>query len=101
MIRGAQESLGWEMCIGASAEAVNFAERAGIDASKLFEALGGGFADSKPFQIFGPRMAARDYETPLGTARLTLKDLDKARDLLLTHILRCRRIVMSYSSSSS
>jgi len=62
------------------AEAVNFAERAGIDATKLFEALGGGFADSKPFQIFGPRMAARDYEKPLGTARLMLKDLDTVRD---------------------
>lgn len=63
------------------AEAVNFAERAGIDASKLFEALGGGFADSKPFQIFGPRMAARDYEKPLGTSRLMLKDLDTVRDM--------------------
>ena len=62
------------------AEAVNFAERAGINASKLFEALGGGFADSKPFQIFGPRMAARDYEKPLGTSRLMLKDLDTVRD---------------------
>lgn len=62
------------------AEAVNFAERAGIDASKLFEALGGGFADSKPFQIFGPRMAARDYAKPLGTSRLMLKDLDTVRD---------------------
>ncbi|MEJ8572048.1 NAD(P)-dependent oxidoreductase [Microbaculum marinum] len=62
------------------AEAVNFAERSGIDAAKLFEALGGGFADSKPFQIFGPRMVARDYEKPLGTCRLMLKDLDTVRD---------------------
>jgi 3-hydroxyisobutyrate dehydrogenase len=66
--------------IAVVAEAVNFAERAGIDAAKLFEALAGGFADSKPFQIFGPRMVARDYEKPLGTNRLMLKDLDTVRD---------------------
>ena len=48
--------------ISVVAEAVNFAEKSGVDAAALTEALKGGFADSIPFQIFGPRMAARDFE---------------------------------------
>lgn len=62
------------------AEAINFAESAGIDATKLNTALSGGFADSGPFRVFGPRMAARDYENPIGSARLMLKDLDTVRE---------------------
>ena len=60
------------------AEAVRLAEAAGIDASRLFEALAGGFADSKPFQVFGPRMAARKFEPSLGDSSVLLKDLDNA-----------------------
>lgn len=60
------------------AEAVRLAEAAGIDASKLFTALAGGFADSKPFQVFGPRMAARNFEPSLGDSSVLLKDLDNA-----------------------
>ena len=66
------------------AEAVNFAESAGIDATRLFEALSGGFADSGPFRVFGPRMAARDFENPIGSSRLMLKDLDTVRDTART-----------------
>lgn len=58
------------------AEAVNFAKATGVDASRLTEALAGGFADSKPFQIFGPRMAAETFDDPLGTVAMMLKDLD-------------------------
>ncbi|MGB3245871.1 MAG: NAD(P)-dependent oxidoreductase [Sulfitobacter sp.] len=58
------------------AEAVNFAKRTGIDATKLTDALAGGFADSKPFQLFAPRMAAENFENPLGTVAMMLKDLD-------------------------
>ena len=57
------------------AEAVNFAEKSGVDSSALTEALMGGFADSKPFQIFAPRMAARDFEIPLGATDTMIKDL--------------------------
>ena len=57
------------------AEALRLAEAAGIDARKVPEALQGGFADSKPLQVFGPRMAARDYEPALGTVNVMLKDL--------------------------
>ena len=58
------------------AEAVNFAKRTGVDATKLTEALAGGFADSKPFQLLAPRMAAEAFENPLGTVAMMLKDLD-------------------------
>lgn len=58
------------------AEAVNFAKQTGVDASKLTEALAGGFADSKPFQLLAPRMATETFENPLGTVAMMLKDLD-------------------------
>src|SRR5471030_2175966 len=57
------------------AEALRLAEAAGVDAGKIPEALKGGFADSKPLQLFGPRMASRNYEPALGTVNVMLKDL--------------------------
>ncbi len=60
------------------AEAVRLAEAAGVDASKLPEALKGGFADSLPLQIFGARMAARNFDPPLGANATMLKDLENA-----------------------
>ncbi|WP_050928447.1 NAD(P)-dependent oxidoreductase [Aestuariivita boseongensis] len=59
-----------------TAEAVNFARAAGVDATRLTEALAGGFADSKPFQLLAPRMAVENFENPLGTVAMMLKDLD-------------------------
>lgn len=58
------------------AEAVNFAKTMGVDATRLTEALAGGFADSKPFQLLAPRMATESFENPLGTVAMMLKDLD-------------------------
>ena len=58
------------------AEAINLAERAGVDATRLADALRGGFADSKPFQLLAPRMAHRAFDDPLGTVNMMLKDLD-------------------------
>ena len=59
------------------AEMLAFASKSGIDATRLPSALAGGFADSLPLQIFGPRMAA-GIDTPriggLGTFR---KDIDQ------------------------
>lgn len=59
------------------AEMLAFASASGIDATRLPGALAGGFADSLPLQIFGPRMAA-GVDTPriggLGTFR---KDIDQ------------------------
>lgn len=60
------------------AEAVRLAEAAGVDANALPQALKGGFADSLPLQIFGARMAARNFEPPLGTVAVMLKDLENA-----------------------
>ncbi len=59
-----------------TAEAVNFAQKTGVDATKLTQALAGGFADSKPFQLLAPRMATESFEDPLGTVAMMLKDLD-------------------------
>lgn len=58
------------------AEATRLASNAGIDASKLPEALAGGFADSIPLQLFVPRMAQGIHSPPLGHIASMLKDLD-------------------------
>lgn len=58
------------------AEATRLAENAGVDATRLPEALAGGFADSKPLQIFVPRMARAQHDPPLGQVYTMLKDLD-------------------------
>jgi 3-hydroxyisobutyrate dehydrogenase len=67
------------------AEAVRLAETGGVDARRLPQALKGGFADSAPLQIFGARMAAREFEPRLAAARLLLKDLDNASALAREH----------------
>lgn len=64
-----------------TAEAVNFAKATGVDAGKLTDALAGGFADSKPFQLLAPRMAAEAFENPLGTVAMMLKDLDTVAEV--------------------
>ncbi len=63
------------------AEAIALAEKAGIDAARLPEALAGGFADSIPFQLFAPRMVSGEFEPPLGAIWTMLKDADNARTL--------------------
>ncbi|RTR05957.1 NAD(P)-dependent oxidoreductase [Halomonas nitroreducens] len=60
------------------AETVALAEASGVDAHRLSEALAGGFADSKPFRILTPRMAASDFTSPPWHLRTLLKDLDLA-----------------------
>lgn len=60
------------------AEAIRLAEAAGVDARMIPEALKGGFADSLPLQVFGARMAARQFEPPLGAVAIMLKDLENA-----------------------
>ena len=57
------------------AEAIRLAEAGGVDAARLPQALQGGFADSKPLQVFGPRMAARAWEPALAASNVMLKDL--------------------------
>ncbi len=60
------------------AEVIALARKAGIDASRIPEALAGGFADSKPLQILGPQMANDDFEPIKWYVRTLLKDLDTA-----------------------
>jgi len=60
------------------AEAIRVAETAGVDAAKLPEALKGGFADSVPLQVFGPRIARRSYDPPIGDVATLIKDLENA-----------------------
>ena len=67
--------------IAVIAEAVALAQNAGVDATRLTEALKGGFADSTPFQLFAPRMASGIHDPPLGTVYTMLKDVESARDL--------------------
>jgi 3-hydroxyisobutyrate dehydrogenase len=59
------------------AEMLAFAKRSGVDASRMPEALAGGFADSLPLKIFGPRMAA-GIDTPrVGALATFRKDIDQ------------------------
>lgn len=60
------------------AEVVALAERSGVDASLLVEALAGGFADSRPLQILAPQMAESRFEPVKWHVRTLLKDLDGA-----------------------
>jgi 3-hydroxyisobutyrate dehydrogenase-like beta-hydroxyacid dehydrogenase len=61
--------------IVAIAEAMGFAERNGIDVDKLASALAGGWADSKPLQVFAPRMI-RAQARSIGALSTMLKDVD-------------------------
>ena len=63
------------------AEATRLAVNAGIDASRLPEALAGGFADSIPLQLFVPRMVQGIHSPPLGHIATMLKDLDTVVDV--------------------
>lgn len=58
-------------------EAVRLARASGVDAARLPEALAGGWADSKPLQVFAPRMLADEVES-IGASDTMLKDLDTA-----------------------
>ncbi len=59
----------------AIAEALGFAQRNGIDVDKLASALAGGWADSKPLQVFVPRMI-RAQAHSIGALSTMLKDVD-------------------------
>ncbi len=65
----------------AMTEMIALAERAGVDAEMLPDALRGGFADSIPFQLFAPRIAVRSHEPVLGRLGTLAKDLDAVVEL--------------------
>lgn len=59
----------------AIAEAIGLAQRNGIEVSKLAQALSGGWADSKPLQVFAPRMIEAPADS-IGALSTMLKDVD-------------------------
>ncbi|APR67802.1 2-hydroxy-3-oxopropionate reductase [Thalassolituus oleivorans] len=63
------------------AEVMALAEKAGVDAEQIPVALKGGFADSIPLQLTGPRMAKRDFDEVKWHVKTLLKDLDMASNL--------------------
>lgn len=62
------------------AEVLNFAERIGIDAAAVPEALRGGHGDSTLLQQMWPKMLARDF-TVTGTLDTLMKDLGMVREI--------------------
>ena len=63
------------------AEIIALAEKAGVDATKIPQALAGGFADSKPLQIVAPAMATQQFEPVKWHVKTLLKDLNMAVDV--------------------
>jgi 2-hydroxy-3-oxopropionate reductase len=61
--------------VAAIAEAVSLAQRSGIDAAKLPEALAGGWADSVLLRTFVPRMTQSGL-APIGALRTFQKDVE-------------------------
>jgi 3-hydroxyisobutyrate dehydrogenase len=56
-------------------EAVALCEKAGIDAARIPQCLGGGYAESNLMKAYWPRMVERDF-APRGYVRQLLKDLE-------------------------
>jgi len=59
----------------AIAEAVSAAKALGLDPAMLPRALAGGYADSLPLQLFGPRMASGECEPRISEVATMLKDV--------------------------
>ncbi len=68
------------LTIGAVAEALTLARRAGADPAKVREALSGGFADSRILDLHGGRMVAGTFK-PGAKATTQRKDMQQALDL--------------------
>ncbi|MDD9878769.1 MAG: NAD(P)-dependent oxidoreductase [Magnetovibrio sp.] len=66
--------------IGAVAEALALARRAGVDPAKVREALGGGFADSRILEVHGRRMVDGQF-APGAKSTIQRKDMDQALEL--------------------
>ncbi len=65
------------LTIGAVAEALVLAKRAGADPAKVREALKGGFADSRILELHGERMITENFE-PGGKCATQCKDMELA-----------------------
>lgn len=76
------------------AEALRLAETYGIDASRIPQALSGGYAGSNLLPVMMARMIARDW-TPTGYARQVLKDLE-----MLNEAARDRHLAMPMATQA-
>jgi len=63
------------------AETIALGRKAGVDVARFATALKGGFADSAPLQIFGPRMAEHKFQPVLGAIALMKKDIALAKSI--------------------
>ncbi len=68
------------LTIGAVAEALALAGRAGIEPARVREAIFGGFAHSRVLELHGERMVTGDF-TARARATIQQKDMRAARDL--------------------
>jgi len=66
--------------IGAVAEALVLAKKAGADPARVREAISGGFADSRILEVHGQRMVDGTFE-PGARSTIQRKDLDQAVEL--------------------
>ena len=65
------------LTIGAVAEGLSLARKAGIDPDKVREALSGGFADSRILEVHGKRMVEKTF-SPGAKSTIQRKDMDQA-----------------------
>lgn len=65
------------LTIGAVAEALTLAKRAGVDPARVREAIRGGFAESRILEVHGERMVTQAFE-PGGRVKIQRKDVDQA-----------------------
>lgn len=68
------------LTIGAVAEALTLARKAGVDPAKVREALMGGFAQSRILEVHGQRMIDNSFE-PGGHVSIQRKDMNQAMQL--------------------
>ena len=68
------------LTIGAVAEALALAQKAGVDPARVREALQGGFADSRILEVHGKRMVDHSF-APGGKCTTQRKDMQQAIDL--------------------
>ena len=66
--------------IGAVAEALTLAKKAGADPARVRDALAGGFADSRILEVHGKRMIEDAFE-PGGKCTTQRKDMSQALEL--------------------
>ena len=68
------------LTIGAVAEGLSLARKAGVDPAKVREALGGGFADSRILEVHGKRMVDKTF-APGAKSTIQRKDMGQAETL--------------------